>query len=197
MYELVRSEGFAAKFKRWTTCEPDALAISEWSPTVVPGLLQTPSYAREIFRVANPRAAADEIRALVRARMTRQELFRRACPPDFSTVLCESVIRRGVGGAPLMREQLSLLLSHGKRPTSVVQILPLDAGAHGLMGGTLSLLTRQSGATLAYTEGIRLGGIVEDPADVRALARSCDVLTASALPPEASAELILNVMEAL
>ncbi|WP_323181383.1 DUF5753 domain-containing protein [Streptomyces uncialis] len=155
------------------------------------------SYAREIFRVANPRAAADEIRALVRARMTRQEFFRRACPPDFSTVLCESVIRRGVGGAPLMREQLSLLLSHGKRPTSVVQILPLDAGAHGLMGGTLSLLTRQSGATLAYTEGIRLGGMVEDPADVRALARSYDVLTASALPPEASAELILNVMEAL
>ncbi|MFI5942304.1 Scr1 family TA system antitoxin-like transcriptional regulator [Streptomyces uncialis] len=74
------------------------------------------SYAREIFRVANPRAAADEIRALIRARMTHQELFRRACPPDFSTVLCESVIRRGVGGAQFMREQLSLLLSHGKRP---------------------------------------------------------------------------------
>ncbi|MFJ7421632.1 Scr1 family TA system antitoxin-like transcriptional regulator [Streptomyces uncialis] len=83
LYALVRSEGFAAKFKRWTTFEPDALAISEWSPTVVPGWLQTPSYAREIFRVANPRAAADEIRALVRARMTCQEFFRRACPPEF------------------------------------------------------------------------------------------------------------------
>ncbi|MFD4830918.1 Scr1 family TA system antitoxin-like transcriptional regulator [Streptomyces uncialis] len=59
-----------------------------------------------------------------------------------------------------------------------MQILPLDAGAHGLMGGTLSLLTRQPGVTLAYTEGIRLGEMVEDPAEVRALARSYDVLTA-------------------
>ncbi|MFF0445484.1 Scr1 family TA system antitoxin-like transcriptional regulator [Streptomyces sp. NPDC004609] len=197
LYERIREQGYVAHAQRRMKLETTAVAIAEWSQTVVPGLLQTPSYARALFRAGKPRAANDEIKALVRARMERQELFQRKSPPDFSAVVCESVIRRNVGGADVMREQLAVLLSHGKRPTSVVQVLPLGASCHALMDAPVSILTTASGTVVVHTEGIRSGSMIEEPGDVRHLSRSYDVVTASALSPDASAELILKVMEAL
>ncbi|MGW6457682.1 Scr1 family TA system antitoxin-like transcriptional regulator [Streptomyces sp. NPDC055078] len=197
LYERIRSEGYPVYSRRRMKLEPDAVEIAEWSQSVVPGLLQTAAYARSLFRTGDPRASDEEISALVRARISRQELFQRKVPPDFSAVVCESVIRRVIGGSDVMREQLAALLAHGARYTSVVQVLPLTAGCHSLMDGPLSILTLQAGAVVVYTEGIQSSAIIEDQGAVRKLTRSYDVLTASALSPDASAQLILKAMEAL
>lgn len=82
---------------------------------------------------------------MLTARLAWQDVFKRSSPPDFSAVLCEPVIRRTVGGPDVMREQLAALPAHGARHTSVVQVLPLTAGCHGLMDGTMSILTRGTG----------------------------------------------------
>ncbi|MGW2258746.1 helix-turn-helix domain-containing protein [Streptomyces sp. NPDC001780] len=197
LYERIQAGGFPAHSRKRIAMEPHALAIAEWTQTVVPGLLQTGAYAHELFRAGSPRASEREIATMVATRIARQDVFKRGSPPDFSAVICESVIRRMVGGPDVMREQLAALLSHGSRPTSVVQVLPLNAGCHGLMDGTMSILTPPEGATIVYTEGIRSGGVIEEPSAVRELARSYDVLTASALSPDASAQFILKLMEAL
>ncbi|MFJ5221683.1 Scr1 family TA system antitoxin-like transcriptional regulator [Streptomyces sp. NPDC088400] len=197
LYELIQADGFPAHSRRRIGLEPHSAAIAEWTQTVVPGLLQTEAYARALFRAGDPRASDREISAMLTARLARQDVFKRSFPPDFSAVLCESVIRRTVGGPDVMRDQLAALLAHGARHTSVVQVLPLAAGCHGLMDGTMSILTPRDGAIIVYTEGIRSGAIIEDPGSVRELARSYDVLTASALSPDASARLILTHMEAL
>jgi transcriptional regulator with XRE-family HTH domain len=197
LYEAIQADGFPAHSRRRIALEPQAMAIAQWTQTVVPGLLQTEAYARALFRAGDPRAGEREISTMLTSRLARQEVFKRSSPPDFSAVLCESVLRRTVGGPEVMREQLAALLSHGARHTSVVQILPLTAGCHGLMDGTMSILTPPDGAIIVYTEGIRSGAIIEEPNSVRQLARSYDVLTASALSPDASARLILKFMEAL
>jgi transcriptional regulator with XRE-family HTH domain len=197
LYEAIRSEDFAARFQRRLRIEPEVTWIAEWSQTLVPGLLQTPSYARAIFKSGLPRATDDEVRSLVRARIQRQEIFKRSVPPDFSTILCESVILRQVGDRDVMREQLAMLLAHGKRSTNVMQVLPLDGGPHALMSGPMSILRQPNGTVVVYTEGISTGGIIDDATQVQFLSRSYDVLSASALAPRASAERIQTALEAL
>nr|WP_180218263.1 helix-turn-helix transcriptional regulator [Streptomyces albus] len=195
LYEEITSQSFPAHSRRRIELEPRASQIAAWSPTVVPGLLQTPEYARALFREGNPRASEAELSAKVRDRMARQTILRGCSPPDFSAIVCESVLRRRVGTQEVMRQQLAALLQHGERPTTMLQVLPLDAGTHGLMDGSMSILTTAE-ETVVYTEGIRSGTIIEEPAQVRNLSRFYDVLTASALSPDTSARLIKTLMEA-
>ncbi|MGY1436403.1 helix-turn-helix domain-containing protein [Streptomyces reniochalinae] len=197
LYEEITTQAFPERYRRRIELETRAVSISEWSPTVVPGLLQTPSYAWALFREGNPRASEAELANSVSNRVTRQEILTGSTPPDFSVIVCESVVRRQVGSPEVMREQLSALLRHGRRPTTVLQVLPLDAGTHGLMDGPMSILTTSDGAIVVYTEGIRSGAIIDELADVRHLSRSYDVLTASALSRDASAQMIRQHMEAL
>ncbi|MFJ3578105.1 helix-turn-helix domain-containing protein [Streptomyces rubiginosohelvolus] len=196
LYEEIESQGFPAHSRRRLALESKALTIREWSPTVVPGLLQTASYAYALLREGLPRASEAEIQNKVRQRMDRQELWRGASPPDLSVVVCESVIRRRVGSEDTMRKQLSALLNFAEKRTSLLQVLPLDAGTHSLMDGSLSILGMPGEGMIAYTEGVRSGSIIDEPTEVRALARSYDVLSASALSRERSARMIKCQLEA-
>ncbi|MEU6112061.1 helix-turn-helix transcriptional regulator [Streptomyces albidoflavus] len=196
LHEAILAKGYPAHSRRRLALEPKAQAILEWSPTIVPGLLQTASYAYALLRDGLPRASEPEVRHKVQQRMGRQELLRRPSPPDVSVVVCESVLRRRVGEPETMRGQLSALLDFAGRSTAILQVLPLDAGTHGLMDGSLSILTTPKEGMTVYTEGIRSGSIVEDPIQVRQLARLYDVLTATALSPVESACLIRKLLEA-
>lgn len=89
-----RQSGYAEYFADVAEMEPFAETIEDWAPMLVPGLLQTPAYARAISRAAMPRAADETIETLVAARMGRAKLFDGECPPDFWAVLDESVLRR-------------------------------------------------------------------------------------------------------
>ncbi|XMN06984.1 helix-turn-helix domain-containing protein [Streptomyces griseobrunneus] len=196
LYELIDSKGFTAYSLQRLELETTALAISEWSPTVVPGLLQTLSYAYALMREGFPRASEAEVKAKAAARVARQRLFRSAASPDLSVVICESVIRRRVGTPEAMREQLEALLAFAAQKTFLLQVLPLDSGTHSLMDGSLSIVTTSDRRVIAYTEGIQSGAIIEEPGEVRTLERFYDVLTASALPRDTSARLIKSQLEA-
>lgn len=196
LYEEITAQSFPVHSRRRMKLELRAIAIAEWSPTVIPGLLQTPAYAHSLFREGDLRASDEELATKVRHRMARQDVLKGSSPPDFSAIICESVIRRNVGGPVVMREQLGALLAHSTRPTTVLQVLPLSAGTHGLMDGSMTILTPLEGQPVVYTEGIRSGAIIEEPSAVRSLSRSYDVLTASALSCDASARMIRQLMEA-
>ena len=184
------------RFQQRVELEQRASAIAEWSPTVVPGLLQTPAYAEALFQGRNPRATEAELSHMVRSRIARQEILDGGSPPDFSVIVCESVIRRAVGNTQVMRGQLKALLKHADRPTTILQVLPLSAGTHGLMDGPLSSLTMPDGSTVLYSEGVQSVAIINNPTAVRPLTRSYNALTAAALSRSASAEMIRELMEA-
>ncbi|WP_244943385.1 DUF5753 domain-containing protein [Streptomyces inhibens] len=196
LYEEITAQSFPVHSRRRMKLELRAIAIAEWSPTVVPGLLQTAGYAHSLFREGDPRASDEELAKKVQHRLARQDVLKGSSPPDFSVIICESVIRRTVGGPEVMREQLSALLTHSTQPTTVLQVLPLSAGTHGLMDGSMSILTTPDGPPVIYTEGIRSGAIIDEPSAVRNLSRSYDVLTTPALSRDASARMIRKLMEA-
>ncbi|WHM40224.1 Scr1 family TA system antitoxin-like transcriptional regulator [Streptomyces sp. BPTC-684] len=54
LYEEIVAHSFPALYQRRMTLERNAIAISEWAQTVVPGLLQTHDYAQAILRKGDP-----------------------------------------------------------------------------------------------------------------------------------------------
>lgn len=197
LYEEVAAQSFPALFRRRMALEREAIAIWEWSPTVIPGLLQTAAYARALFRAGDPRASEQEISTSVRARLARQDLLRSAAPPSLRVALCESVIRRRIGGADVMREQLASLLNHAERPTTRLQILPLDAEPHLLIDWPVTFLTAPNHVTLVCVENYRTAGIIDEPERVRAATRAYDEVTSEALSARESAALLREQMETL
>ncbi|MFE9442463.1 Scr1 family TA system antitoxin-like transcriptional regulator [Streptomyces sp. NPDC006602] len=197
LYALCKKEAHPDKFRRRMELEAQALIIREYTPQIVPGLLQTEDYARAQFRTHNPKASEDEIEELWTLRLSRQALLLGEPRPDYSVILDEAVLRRPYGGPHVMGEQLAALADLALTPTSFVQVLPFSHGGHALAGGSLSLWTLDSGQQVAYEESISSGTLLEEKAEVLAKVRAYDLLSASALSPIKSADLIRSVMEAL
>ncbi|MFJ4683211.1 helix-turn-helix domain-containing protein [Streptomyces sp. NPDC088789] len=197
LYALARKEVHPDKFRRRMELEARAVVIKEYSPQIVPGLIQTKRYARAQFEVHNPKATEHEIDDLVIGRMTRQDLLIGDPGPDYAVILDEAVLRRSYGGSDIMREQLARLLDLALTPSTYVQVLPFTHGGHALAGGSLSLWTLDDGALVAYEEAITTGTLVEENAEVQTRMRAYDLLSASALSPVESADMIRSVMEAL
>ncbi|MFC4150288.1 DUF5753 domain-containing protein [Micromonospora mangrovi] len=111
--------------------ESSAATIVEYQPAVVPGLLQTPAYAR--LRVAAGALFCPEVdaEADVRARALRQDLVRRPDPPRYTALLDERAC--DPGGVPLdvWREQLRHLIALADRPHITIRLLSRDARPHG------------------------------------------------------------------
>ncbi|MGW1673318.1 helix-turn-helix domain-containing protein [Streptomyces sp. NPDC002324] len=197
LYALCRREAHPDKFRRRMELEAQALIIREYTPQSVPGLLQTEAYARAQFRTHNPKASEEQIEELWTLRLGRQTLLLGDPRPDYSVILDEAVLRRSYGGPAVMRDQLGKLVDLALTPTSFVQVLPFSHGGHALAGGSLSLWTLDSGQHVAYEESISAGTLVEEKADVLAKMRAYDLLSASALSPAKSADLMRSAMEAL
>lgn len=196
LYGVARHEVHTDKYKRRMELEARARCIEEYSGHVVPGLVQTEEYARAVFRVANPELGADDIEDKVSARMSRQQILKSAAPPYLSVILDEAVIRRPIGGPEVMHAQLAKLLPLADTPHNVVQVLPFAPGEHGLMGGSLTLLTSDD-TPVAYEEGMTTGHLIETTEGVRKRRRAYDLLRAYALSPRDTAAVIRSAMEAL
>ncbi|WP_257001757.1 helix-turn-helix domain-containing protein [Streptomyces albidoflavus] len=197
LYELARHEIHPDKVRRRMELEAQAQVIQEYSPQVVPGLLQTEAYARAQFHVHNPRASEGEIERLVSARMSRQALLVGDSRPDYSVIMDEAVLHRFYGGAQVMREQLLRLMDPCSSPSMCIQVIPFAQGGHALVGGSLSLWTLSKGNQVAYEESITTGTLLEDWESVAGLRRAYDVLSACALSPAQTADLIKRTLEAL
>jgi transcriptional regulator with XRE-family HTH domain len=108
--------------------EHEASSMAIWHGEVITGLLQTEAYARHIissYSRVEP-IAPGLVQRMVRVRMRRQQVLDRP-GLELSVVLDESVLRRRVGGDPVMYEQLQRLARDADRPNLTLRILPLDA----------------------------------------------------------------------
>lgn len=113
--------------------EDGAATIGQHNTSLVPGLLQTPAYARALISSV-PGVAPEVVERRVELRLRRQELLGRPEAPVLHVVLDEAVLCRLAGGVQVMAEQLDHLLQGAARPNVVMQVLPFDAGAHASVG---------------------------------------------------------------
>jgi transcriptional regulator with XRE-family HTH domain len=111
-----------------TGLEDEATSECVWHLEVVPGLLQTEEYARQVNSKGYSLAPVPPglIERSVRVRMKRQERLTRDPPLALSAVVDEGVLRRRVGGVHVMRGQLKHLIAVAQLPNVSLRVLRLD-----------------------------------------------------------------------
>jgi transcriptional regulator with XRE-family HTH domain len=136
-YSDVLAEGHMA----FIGLEAEATAILEWHINVIPGLLQTEQYAREILSGYNEVATISPraIERRLETRIMRQQLLTRDEPLEYVAILDESVLYRQRGDRSVMHFQLQRLADFSELPNVTIQILPLHRN-HGLAVDSFAIL---------------------------------------------------------
>lgn len=170
--------------------EAEARTIRSYEQELVPGLLQTPAYARAVFRNGWPAETTEQIDRRVEVRMERQEVLTRTdpAPPRLNVVLSEGALRRPVGGYDVMRQQLEYLLRPRDRANITVQVLPFDAGVHPAMTAPFTMMTFPDPDDLGvvFIENVTGGLFLEDPHELRIYEEIWSTVQASALSADDS-----------
>lgn len=187
----------ATAYADYISVESDATDIRMWSPTLVPGLLQTAAYAREVI-AATTTYGPEDITARVDVRMARQSVLSRADRPlHFWAVIGEPVLHQEFPSNPeAMREQLRHLLYLADRPTITIQIMPTSVASHPGLTGLFSVVSFPSPwPALVQLESLQGGSFVEDAEDVQEFDSAFQRIVAAALPVDTSREFIKKIME--
>jgi hypothetical protein len=109
--------------------EAEATSVAHWQVDIVPGLLQTEEYARQLhigYQSAVP-IPPGVIERRVRVRMIRQQALVRDPPLQLSAVIDESVLLRRIGGREIMHAQLMHLTEVADLPNVELRVLPLNS----------------------------------------------------------------------
>ncbi|MET8873797.1 helix-turn-helix transcriptional regulator [Nocardia sp. NPDC004604] len=124
-------------FGTYLGLEQAATKIRTYEAHLVPGLLQTPEYARAVMSLGYEDADMDR---RVQVRIKRQEVLRRVDPPTVWAIIDEAALHRPVGGSRVHREQMEHLIELAQLPNVTVQVLPYSAGEHAAAGSSFSIL---------------------------------------------------------
>ncbi|MEU5997000.1 helix-turn-helix transcriptional regulator [Streptomyces sp. NPDC047197] len=193
--KLIDDKRYADYFAGVVELESLATRICEFAPTLVPGLLQTATYARAVTLTANPFVTDEYVEEIVSARLERAGILKDATRPEYWVVLHENALYIPVGGPDAMAQQLDHVASLMRERQVLVMVLPYEAGAHAAMVGDLRLMDFEDAPPTAYTETSFSGTLIDEPAVVVRAQRAYDLLRGAALSPEASLALVESAAE--
>ncbi|MCA1280429.1 helix-turn-helix transcriptional regulator [Saccharopolyspora sp. 7B] len=142
--------------------ESEARSSSDFQISVVPGLLQTSDYARDLIGTS-PLGTASRDRA-VRTRIARRSALNRPALSDYRAFIDEAALRRRVGADPrTMADQLRKLMETVQKPGLEVRVLPFSSGAYWGCEGPFTLFDLGS-HHVVYQENAGSGVFIEDQA---------------------------------
>jgi hypothetical protein len=175
----------------WPKIEVDAAMLITWQHSVIPGLAQTPAYALAILH--NNKEAA-EVRIERQSILTKEPTEDDKLLPTLVMLIDEQALRRPVGTAETMKEQLEHLIEISMLPNVTVQVV-LESGEHDGNMGAFVLATMEDRSEIAYLETAVRPVTTDNPADLSVLARTLVALQSQALTEQMSRELIRKVVQ--
>jgi hypothetical protein len=198
------SDVLAQEFMEFIGLEAEADSMAHWQVGVIPGLLQTEEYARQLnigYRSVIP-TPPGVLERLVQVRLIRQELLNRDPPLRLSVVLDESVLLRRIGDEGLMNAQLQHLARVAELPNVDLRVLPLNRET-SLVAESFAILSFGSLpsdmagklADVVSTEGVTSELYVEGESDTYLYRLVFQGLVSAALPPTDSQHLIRHTAE--
>ncbi|MGA5438391.1 helix-turn-helix domain-containing protein [Streptomyces griseoincarnatus] len=190
----VEKARFPKKVRDLAQLEAQAVELCAYANHVVHGLLQTPEYARALYRMRRPPYTDEQVDELVEARLVRQRVFAEQPAPMFNFVQEEVTLRRPLGGKIVMRKQLEHLLEVGRRRNVEIQVLPTDREDHAGLAGALQLLRLKEGLTVGHVEVQLLNRLISDPKEIQILEIRYGIIRAQALTPRESLAFIEKVL---
>jgi transcriptional regulator with XRE-family HTH domain len=178
--------------------ETDAASLRVYESQIVPGLLQTKSYAEAAIAKMMPEAAPEQVEKRVHVRLRRQDRVTNLDSPlRLWAVVDESALRRVIGNNAIMREQLLHLAHLSTLPHVTVQLLPFDSGAHPGLNGQFAILEFDDATdtSVVYLEGVTSDLYLEKDADVHVYSVMYEHLRAQALSAERTRQFITEAAD--
>ncbi|MEV5753003.1 helix-turn-helix transcriptional regulator [Actinoallomurus sp. NPDC052308] len=183
VYDLLEGESLPVWMRDWLAEERRSSALRAFELALVPGLLQTPDYARSVL---------DGDEAAITARLERQAILKSENPPTLRCVLDETVLTRGFGDAAVMRDQLEHLVNCDS-PRLAVQIVPSGVRHEGLQGSFT--IATVDGSDVAYIETAVRGLVTSNQEDIASIIDVWESIRTCTLSQRESIELIKRTAE--
>ncbi|MEU8569203.1 helix-turn-helix transcriptional regulator [Streptomyces pathocidini] len=183
----------------YVALEDVAVRVRTHQVTVVPGLFQTPDYARALAVGSGAWDDPDEIERFVEARIARQDRLTGDDPIQVWAVISEGALRQEVGGRVVLRRQLEQLLKLAVLPNIKIQVLPFMAGAHAGMNGAFNIVSfaEQAAIDVVYLDTPSSSLWLESEQDAAHHVAIFDRVARNSLAQAVSLSLIRRVMEEL
>jgi transcriptional regulator with XRE-family HTH domain len=179
--------------------EAGAVSIREFQMIFIPGLLQTPEFARarvDAERTLGPvDYSADRAAA---GRLGRQRMLRRPDGPTYHVVIDELAIRRATAPPEVLRAQLlHMAATVNGSPKMTAQVLPVTASieAYGTPRSAFSIYTfaDPGDPTVVTVDTVTDDLLVTEVEDVRRYADLFGRLRQAAMPTDESIELLIEI----
>jgi len=183
-------------FRAYVDLESDASEIRWYQPEVVPGMLQTEAYIRAMHATAHPRVTDEEVNKQVAVRLERQAILDQP-GTTLHFILSESALRRNIGDATIMHQQLIHLAEVAERPNVELQVLPFDAQTFGAawVGFTILRFDHDATSDVVYLEGYTDADYLDSPDEVQAYTALWNRLSAAAIGQVESRTLIIRLAD--
>jgi transcriptional regulator with XRE-family HTH domain len=139
--------GLPADSVKLATYERDAIRITDWSPLLVPGLLQIMEYTRA-FMLSDGIAEAD-VGSRLMARQRRQEILSRV---EYTAYIEEPVLSREIGGRRVLRRQIEHLIDVAQSRLAAIRLVPGKTDGHSGLAGPFMLLEFDQAAPIVHVE---------------------------------------------
>jgi transcriptional regulator with XRE-family HTH domain len=131
--------------------ESTASAIDLYEPIYIPGVTQTPEYARAVFEETG-KFEGQGIETRVQIRMGRRDILTRYNPAQCTLWVHENALRSMVGGPQVMAEQMLHLLFASSRPQCSIRVIPTLVGCRGLSNGSFEIFRYAEDSPVVYVE---------------------------------------------
>ncbi|MDH6115653.1 transcriptional regulator with XRE-family HTH domain [Kitasatospora sp. MAP12-15] len=175
------------------TLETEASTFKTYEPSYIPGLFQTPDYARIVIERLGGRMGGT-VEDQVQVRMARQSILTRPNPVEVWAVIHEAALCSNGKRPDIMGPQLDKVLALNRLDNVNIQVMPINAAIHPGMGGPMAIIgfPQRSDLDVVLVEGLMSSLFVEDPADVEQYRARFTVITAEALNKDDSLAFILE-----
>ncbi|MBT2364916.1 helix-turn-helix transcriptional regulator [Streptomyces sp. ISL-10] len=164
----------------------------------IPGLLQTPEHAREIYRQAIPELPPSDIEHRISHRMKRQAVLYRTNPIPYQAIIHEAALRMQFGGPEIARVQLQHLVKLATLEHLTIRVLPFAAGSYPGSGQSINYVhgavPRLDTVQLDQSHGVAFVDGANELSQYRELFARLETL---ALPPDESRTFVHNLAESL
>lgn len=168
--------------------EESAESIRTYDSQFIPGLLRTEDYAAAVIALGD-----DSLEDSERLVLLLKERQRRLASGGLrlSAVIDEAALRRAVGGAQVLHDQLEHLLGLSDLPGFTLQIVPAAADAYVVPGSFCILsFALKDLPDVVYLEHLTSALYLDKPADVDRYASALDRLSGSSPPPQETPDII-------
>lgn len=176
--------------------EEAATSISDYGLGILPGLLQTPDYARAVVQAAVPKWVPEVVDQRVEGRMARQHVLVREDAPHFEAVVDESVLHRVVGSPAIMRAQLERLMELSELTNIALRVIPYDAGALPAGNNKFIILSfaEPNVSDVVFIEGLTGDLYLDEARDVEVYNTTFRTLAQLAADPDATRHIITSMI---